>query len=235
MDARTPFPNRSTNNRSTSPAAGRSLGPPAMLLGFAAGVLVLALMALLVWPPATTFWRPYAYGDVERPEAPARDPLGADPVDDAGRVAALSPDTSAFPATEPVLPLDRVLDDPAAYLGQTVTVRGAYHEDFGRHGFTLEDGDLVFDDSIVVVTNLALEMIPGWPGDRPREAGALLTVTGAVRRFDLGTVERELRLDLDDTRFAPLQGQPVLVAHAVSLSPGDAVMRDAPSPRRGGS
>lgn len=145
------------------------------------------------------------------------------------------PDGAASDTAIGEVTLDRIIDDPNAYIGTVVRITGEFEEMVGRHAFRIEDDDALFDDDLLVVTNLAVEAIPGWP-DHGAESGPVpasrpvpgtpVTVTGVVRRFDLASVEAELQLDLDDTRFAPLAGRPVIVARSVGITPTVPVLRD---------
>ena len=98
---------------------------------------------------------------------------------------------------------DDVVHHPDRYLGLTVTVSDEVEEHLlTPHAFLLGDRAL-----------LAVSAQP-----RPElfvEATAY--VTGEVRRFDLGRIEAELGIDLDDDLLRPHEGEPVIVVRSVVL------------------
>ncbi len=98
---------------------------------------------------------------------------------------------------------DDVVHDPAAYLGQTVTVSDEVEEHLlTPHAFLLGDRGL-----------LAVSAQPH--SELFVEATAY--VTGEVRRFHLHQVEQDLGIDLDDGLLRPHEGEPVIVVHSLSL------------------
>lgn len=105
--------------------------------------------------------------------------------------------------------IDRILDDPRAYIGRTVTVRGEVDDLVGPRAFMLEDGDLFFDDELLVVSAGRLPRLVEGEGE--------VRVTGQVRRFNRAEVEDELGIRLDERPFADYEGRPVIVARSVEL------------------
>ena len=121
--------------------------------------------------------------------------------------AALGPGDKEFPHSSDGYDIGITAYDlterPDDYLGMVVTVSGEIEEGLlTPHAFLLDD-----DALLIVSAEPQPEVF--------NEATAY--VTGVVRRFDLATIEAELGLDLDDGRFAPYQGDPVVVARIVEV------------------
>jgi hypothetical protein len=109
--------------------------------------------------------------------------------------------------------VDAILDEPERFVGQVVTVYGELNREYGLRAFTIEDGDLLFDDALLVVTPVPVRALPAWrlPAVDERD----VRVTGTVRRLDVPGLERTLGIDLDDELFAGWDGRPVVVATAI--------------------
>lgn len=129
------------------------------------------------------------------------------------------------------VPADAVLDNLEAFVGHTVTVRGALAEVIGQRTFVIEDDDFLLDDKLLVVTDRPLSVMPGWPAavnvtPAVLAADPVVLVRGTVRRFDLATVEADLGVDLEDGLFTGWAGRPALVARAsgVAYRPGPAAL-----------
>jgi hypothetical protein len=123
-----------------------------------------------------------------------------------------------------------IVADPSAYYGETVMLTGAVEESLGSRSFTLEDDDLLYNDTLVVVSSRPVLDDNGGPLDL-REAVALnLLITGTVRPFDLAAIEREIGFDLADARFAGWEGKPAIVARSViEWSPGYGPLASRPA------
>jgi hypothetical protein len=108
--------------------------------------------------------------------------------------------------------IDDILDEPEHFIGQPVVVDGEVDDVLGLRAFTVEDGDLFFDDDILVVGAMPVAALPGWNGYDASE----VRVAGTVRWFDLEAFEDELGVDLDDALFDGWDGRPVIMASAVN-------------------
>lgn len=106
--------------------------------------------------------------------------------------------------------IDDITDDPARYLGRTVTVGGEVNQILSPRAFVLEGDDLVGGDDLLVVGANELG------GISPDE---VVLVSGPVRRFNLAEAERDLGVDLDDNLFRDFDGRPAIVARDITLRP----------------
>lgn len=139
-----------------------------------------------------------------------------------------SADMSAYPRPRPEATvagasdatLDEILDDPEAYLGQTVAVEGRVNVVKGNGTFTIASNTLV-DANEVLVVGAANEQF-----DQAVQAGNTLRVTGTVRRLTVAEIERELSLDLDPEVEAEFSNKPVIVATLIDPM-GEAAPTDA--------
>jgi hypothetical protein len=131
--------------------------------------------------------------------------------------------------------VDDIAARPRAFAGETVSVTGAVGQVISRRAFTMGDGGYL-DDGLLVVTNRPLRGVVGGPaGQTGAEAGQLVLadrevveVTGEVRLFDIGEIEREMGVRLDESRFADWTGRPVVLATAVG-PPGQGAAARAPA------
>jgi hypothetical protein len=129
--------------------------------------------------------------------------------------AATTAPVAADPDVEATAPsLSAIDDDPQAYLGQTVSVRGDVIELVGQHAFRVSDPALLGGDDLLVVQPNP-EVVVG--------ENDTVAVTGVVREFDLTAIEQEASLDLRDELFGDLAGEPVIVAETVATTPGTAM------------
>lgn len=106
-----------------------------------------------------------------------------------------------------VVTIEDVVDNPQAYQGRVVTLRGEVQEKLGPASFVLESEDVLLDEQLLVVSSTG-DMIPVDENDA-------VMATGAVRVFALEAFERELGYDLQDDLFYDWEGKPVLMASRV--------------------
>ena len=131
------------------------------------------------------------------------DPLTG--VDGAVDVETLPPDPYAL--------LDAVTDDPAAYMGQTVTVAGPITELAGGladNGFIIVEEDLIGDDPALII-GATPDLLAGstWAVDQQ------VIVTGVVRGMVIADLEAELGYDLADEFYVGYESFPVIVASEI--------------------
>ena len=98
--------------------------------------------------------------------------------------------------------VNEVVGQPEEYLGRRVTVSAEVEQLLSDHALLLSD------DKLLVVS-------AGFGPAVMEEATAV--VTGTVQRFELRSIEAELGVDLDDGRFAPYEGRPVVVARVIRM------------------
>jgi hypothetical protein len=137
-------------------------------------------------------------------------------------LAALPIPTGAALAAEPVgTTVHEIVANPTDYYGQTILLTGAVEEALGPRSFTLEDDDLLYNDTLPVVSTRPVLTDTGEPVDMREVDAYNVLVTGTVRSFDLAAIERDLDFDLDDEQLAAWAGTPVIVARSVvEWSPG---------------
>jgi len=109
----------------------------------------------------------------------------------------------------PVVALGALTNDPLAFLGRQVTVRGNVAAVRGERAFLLDTGGWFASDLPVVLTAGAAQ--PAWgEGDR-------VQVTGTVGLFERAPYERETGSAVDDQLLAEWEGTPVLFARSVEV------------------
>ncbi|HEV2124564.1 MAG TPA: hypothetical protein VGW38_17565, partial [Chloroflexota bacterium] len=128
--------------------------------------------------------------------------------------------------------VDEILDNPGAFVGLPVVVTGEVGDLFGVYGFTLEDNDVIFDDSILVVGAAPWARIPGFRDALRGNNQA--QIRGIVRWFDVRNVQAELGgVYLDEQDFVGFGGEPVIVAVAADFGNGLVTLTPNAIPARG--
>jgi hypothetical protein len=120
-----------------------------------------------------------------------------------------------FVVAPPGVTVDQVTDDPSAYYGKTATVVGEIEDILGSRSFTIDGGDLLADEEILVVSALPIPAADDRPANGRLVEDADVRVTGLIRRFDSAELEGELGVDLDDSLHASWAGRPVIVARSI--------------------
>lgn len=111
-----------------------------------------------------------------------------------------------------------IADDPEAWLGKMVTVRGDLADRVGPRSFTLSEPGLGTGSFLVLAQND--QVIPAEEpifGEQGAGAGETVQVTGNIRLFDLAEIEQEIGFDLQDTSFTDYDNQPVIIAQTVNV------------------
>lgn len=116
-----------------------------------------------------------------------------------------------------VVDVDTVREQPAKYLGKSVTVMGEVGEVHNQRALVLEDLDLIFEDELLVVSKSDM----AWTRREPQAARGpqsddALRIEGVVRKLG----DPELARDAYALALTPLvrelwQGKPVLVAEDI--------------------
>ena len=111
----------------------------------------------------------------------------------------------------------QVIENPAAYVGKTVTVSGDVEEIHGPRAFNMDSGASVGELLVV-----GREPFPNLPdaGSRGYLVNDVATVTGVVRMLVVGDVEREIGWTLDPGVVTKFNSKPVLIAQSISFKPG---------------
>jgi hypothetical protein len=105
--------------------------------------------------------------------------------------------------------LGEITDDPYAFLGRTVSVRGEVDDVLGPRAFTLSTGGW-FARDILVVSDEGLGRL-----DASLTSDSEVQVTGPVRLFSRVAFERDFGVDLDDRAFADWEGRPAIFARSL--------------------
>lgn len=110
-----------------------------------------------------------------------------------------------------VATLENVINDPDAFYGQMVSIRGDVVEHLGTNGLVMDDDDLIdFDPERILV------LMPSAGGaDALPPLNETIVATGMVRAFVRADFEREYGLTLDATLYADYEALPVIVAESV--------------------
>ena len=119
------------------------------------------------------------------------------------------PAQPAAPAARSVT-VGQILDNPNAFVGETVVVTAETDRIVSPDAFTLDDPNPAVDRALLVFKANPDVTFPGLV------KGNVVQVTGSVRIFRLLEIERDLGRDLDDSTYAGFEGQPVIMAQQIS-------------------
>lgn len=112
--------------------------------------------------------------------------------------------------------LDTVLDDPAAYYGQIVTVDGDIAEFVeGQRGFLLGDEDLINPERALIIGADQ----PLWDSLIGVEIDDTVIVRGIVRPLNITDLENEIGYDMDDEFYAEFTGDDQTAIIALEVTP----------------
>lgn len=111
----------------------------------------------------------------------------------------------------------QIIENPAAYVGKTVTVSGSVDEIWGPRAFNMDSGLTVGE--LLVLGRDPFPQVPD-AGSRGYLISDIATVTGVVRIFATADVEREIGWDLDSRVEVEYNAKPVLIAQAVGFRAG---------------
>ncbi|MCZ7574564.1 MAG: hypothetical protein M5U01_38935 [Ardenticatenaceae bacterium] len=102
--------------------------------------------------------------------------------------------------------LTDITANPQRYYGQTVTVTGTVDVVLSPNAFTIARNNLLDLGEITVLSSTPR---------RALNAGERLQVTGIVRQFVRGEIERDLDFDLGEDLSAQFENKPVIIASSV--------------------
>lgn len=119
----------------------------------------------------------------------------------------------------------QIIENPAAYVGKTVTVSGDVEEIWTPRAFNMDSGLSVGE--LLVVGREPFPQVAE-AGNRAYLVSDVATVTGVVRMFVTADIEREIGWDLDPRIEAEYNAKPVLIAQSASFRQG--VNRAATTP-----
>ena len=123
----------------------------------------------------------------------------------------------------------QIIDNPTAYVNQSLTVSGKVEDLHGPRAFTIDSG--VQDGDLLV---LGTEPFPqldtlGAAGGRPTK-DYTATITGTLRLFVASEVEREVGWDLDPKIEAEFENKAVLIGRTVTFSEGGRAQKSTGEP-----
>lgn len=105
--------------------------------------------------------------------------------------------------------VEQIVDNPAEYVGEAVTVSGEVDAVYGPNAFTI-GGELV------VIVPPDADVVGRTAGALPFAAPDLVEITGIVRESTLADLEAEYEIDLDPALASRITDErPALVALAV--------------------
>ncbi len=121
--------------------------------------------------------------------------------------------------------VEKVVDNPRAMDGRTLTLYGEADEVYGDRAFVLEGNDWIFDHELLVLTREPIDL--GSDGIQDDEK---LAVTGKIRNLQLVEVEKELDWDLDTELETEFENRPIMIADSITATRGMAQWTDEPEP-----
>ncbi|MBD1832437.1 hypothetical protein H6F61_06950 [Cyanobacteria bacterium FACHB-472] len=95
------------------------------------------------------------------------------------------------------------------FIGKTITVNGEVEEIIGSKAFLIEGETLFIDPVVLIVSAKKARLIED----------SHVRVTGKVTTFILADIERNLSFDLEDNLFKKYEGESVIIASDVTLTP----------------
>ncbi|NJL00397.1 MAG: hypothetical protein HC838_17225 [Spirulinaceae cyanobacterium RM2_2_10] len=118
--------------------------------------------------------------------------------------------------------IGEVSEEFTEYAGEMISVRSEVSELVGDSAFFLDEDQLFGGEELLVIntSNSAIELVEGDDTE--------VQVTGEVRQLVRADLEREFDLDLDPDLFVDFEGQPVVLASSIALSPDPSDISDAP-------
>lgn len=131
---------------------------------------------------------------------------------------------TTIPETEENVTTDDVVDNTAALVGQTVTVRSEVEEVIGTYTFEIEDEEF-FNDEQILVVNATGQPVLVAPNDDTE-----LQITGEVRQFVIADVEREFNLGLEPELYVDYENRPAIIAQSIALAPEPGEITENPTP-----
>lgn len=112
---------------------------------------------------------------------------------------------------------DKILENPSAYVGKTVTVTGSIDDIYGPRAFNMDPG--IGSGELLVLGRDPFPQVTD-AANRAYLVNDVATVTGVVRLLVTADIEREIGWDLDAQIEAEFNSKPVLIAQQVAFRPG---------------
>lgn len=106
--------------------------------------------------------------------------------------------------------VDKVRESPSYFYGKQVHIAGKVEDIVTDRAFELEGAGWAFHDNIMVFTKTPVQMVGGLLGK-----GDEVIITGTVRPFVTGEVEREIGWDISLETEIKLKERPVIVADSI--------------------
>lgn len=115
----------------------------------------------------------------------------------------------------------KIIENPEAYVGKTVTVSGDIEEIYDPRAFNMDSGVSVGE--LLVIGRTPFDKVPDATG-RAMLAGDIATVTGVVKMLtSVEDVEREIGWDLTPQIEMTYKTKPVLIAQSATFRAGTGV------------
>lgn len=117
--------------------------------------------------------------------------------------------------------LTKILENPAAYYNQEVTVEGEIQDVYSTRVFKISDQTI--GQELWVITQVPLTTEQMNEAEEFFEDNADVVVTGTLRQMTVVDIEREFSIDLPAEAEVEFADKPVLVATRFTFSDGQAV------------
>lgn len=113
-----------------------------------------------------------------------------------------------------------LLDNPARYVGRTVTVSGEVNDVLGPRAFTIGGEEFLPPGELLIVSKNNFPQIPDRPATEYLVDDDIVMVTGEVRMFIGKQLSRDLGItDLGADTFADWENKPVIVVTSMLTTP----------------
>lgn len=109
--------------------------------------------------------------------------------------------------------VENVVIKPDAYIDKQVTVAGTIKETFGERAFMIRGEKLV--DELLVVGADPYPNLSNQVGSVPLSTVEAVRATGVIIKFNVAEIEREIGVNLNDSRLANYAGKPTLIVKSL--------------------
>ncbi|MCC6174020.1 MAG: hypothetical protein IT305_01845 [Chloroflexi bacterium] len=127
--------------------------------------------------------------------------------------------TTNLTAPSTLTTVNKVTHDMDVFDDQPVMLSGDLVHVLSDRAFVIADDDILFPDTMLVVTAQPFRTRNGQPIDLTAFDGQTLFLTGTAHRFDEQLFEQQTKLTLDQPDFEAWISQPAMIADSVSFSP----------------
>lgn len=112
----------------------------------------------------------------------------------------------------------RILQDPNNYYGSNVNVSGDVEEIVGSRALIIDSPGAASENLLVINKNPLMPIGGSGEDDFFFQENDRVNISGEVRKFNIREIEELLGIDLVDSDFAHMEGQPVVIADSINLN-----------------